>query len=76
MTAREEMAVLTRELAGLAAKLEGPLALMEVCGTHTVNAFRGGIHSLKLEILNVFSHLKGLNLLSWNNILILITKII
>jgi len=46
VTAREEMAVLTKELAGLAAKLPGPLALMEVCGTHTVNAFRGGIHSL------------------------------
>jgi hydrogenase expression/formation protein HypD len=52
---REEMAALTKELHGIAARRPGPLSLMEVCGTHTVSAFRGGLHSLMPDGIRLVS---------------------
>ncbi|MHC5024557.1 MAG: HypD family hydrogenase formation protein, partial [Planctomycetota bacterium] len=43
---REQMRDLTDRLADLAAGLDGTVRLMEVCGTHTVNACRSGVHAL------------------------------
>jgi hydrogenase expression/formation protein HypD len=40
------MAELTRRLETWASRLAQPVQLMEVCGTHTVNACRSGVHSL------------------------------
>jgi hydrogenase expression/formation protein HypD len=40
------MKILTGELAEIVDGLDRPMLLMEVCGTHTVSAFRGGVHSL------------------------------
>ncbi len=37
---------LLREIAGLASRLERPVRIMEVCGTHTVALRRHGIHAL------------------------------
>lgn len=42
-------------LAQLARRLDRPLAFMEVCGTHTVNAFRSGLHSLMPENVKLLS---------------------
>jgi len=39
----------------MAEALEGPLKLMEVCGTHTVSAFRTGLRSLLPENVNLLS---------------------
>ncbi|MCC6970581.1 MAG: hydrogenase formation protein HypD [Phycisphaerales bacterium] len=46
MKSREVMQMYTRELSELVAGRAQPLSLMEVCGTHTVNACRSGVHSL------------------------------
>lgn len=46
MNQRELMQMYTRELGDLVAGRATPLNLMEVCGTHTVNACRSGVHSL------------------------------
>jgi hydrogenase expression/formation protein HypD len=43
---REVMAQLTAELEQVVAGSDKPLRFMEVCGTHTVSAFRSGVHSL------------------------------
>ncbi|MBT8335378.1 MAG: hydrogenase formation protein HypD [Gemmatimonadetes bacterium] len=43
------------ELDQLAARLERPVQLMEVCGTHTVNACRGGVHGLMPESIRLLS---------------------
>jgi hydrogenase expression/formation protein HypD len=46
MRIRERMRTLTDELHRLAASQDRELHFMEVCGTHTVNACRSGVHSL------------------------------
>ncbi|MHC4101795.1 MAG: hydrogenase formation protein HypD [Planctomycetota bacterium] len=46
MNARARMARLTEALEKSASELSGTVHLMEVCGTHTVNACRSGVHSL------------------------------
>ncbi|MHC4413678.1 MAG: hydrogenase formation protein HypD [Planctomycetota bacterium] len=46
MNIRQQMSRLTDELRTCAAGLNEPARLMEVCGTHTVNACRSGVHSL------------------------------
>lgn len=47
MTAlREKMRALTDRLNAEAGRLARPIKLMEVCGTHTVNACRSGLHTL------------------------------
>jgi hydrogenase expression/formation protein HypD len=46
MIARERMRELADELARITGGRETPVQLMEVCGTHTVNACRSGVHSL------------------------------
>ncbi|MFO0828762.1 MAG: hydrogenase formation protein HypD [Phycisphaerales bacterium] len=46
MIQRQRMRMLVDELAALAPRLERPAHIMEVCGTHTVNACRSGVHSL------------------------------
>lgn len=46
MNPRERMKILTRELDELVANRTSPIMLMEVCGTHTVNACRSGVHAL------------------------------
>lgn len=43
---REAMGRLTAELARTLAGRDDTLRFMEVCGTHTVSAFRSGVHSL------------------------------
>ncbi len=43
---RARMAALLEPLRADAARLDRTVNLMEVCGTHTVNACRGGIHAL------------------------------
>ena len=43
---RERMDRYVEQLRDAAAGLSRPVCLMEVCGTHTVNACRAGIHSL------------------------------
>jgi hydrogenase expression/formation protein HypD len=43
---RRDTAPLLAEIRALAESLGEPVSFMEVCGTHTVNAARGGIHSL------------------------------
>lgn len=55
MTPREQMRRLTGELADLAAGLREPVCLMEVCGTHTVNACRSGVHSLMPDAVRLIS---------------------
>jgi len=54
-TPRERMRALCTELEGLAAGLDRPLSFMEVCGTHTVNACRSGVHSLMPEAIRLVS---------------------
>lgn len=46
---------MAEELASLAATVGRPLAFMEVCGTHTVAAFRAGIPSLLPESVTLVS---------------------
>jgi hydrogenase expression/formation protein HypD len=46
MSRAERMAALVAELDRHAVRAGRPLNFMEVCGTHTVSACRGGIHSL------------------------------
>ncbi len=46
MTPRDAMKALAAELDMLAGRVGRPVSLMEVCGTHTVNACRSGVHSL------------------------------
>ena len=55
MTMREQMARLTDELHTVAAMLDGGASFMEVCGTHTVNACRSGVHSLMPENVRLIS---------------------
>jgi hydrogenase expression/formation protein HypD len=43
---RAAMASLSQELTDLSEQLDRPVHFMEVCGTHTVNACRSGVHSL------------------------------
>jgi len=53
--ARARMAGLAGELGALAGRLGRPMAFMEVCGTHTVNACRSGVHSLIPESVSLVS---------------------
>ncbi len=46
MNMRERMRTYTDELHALVKGRATPICLMEVCGTHTVNACRSGVHSL------------------------------
>jgi len=46
MSLRERMASLRDELDAEVGRAGRPVALMEVCGTHTVSACRSGVHSL------------------------------
>ncbi len=46
MNARRRMSELSLSLRRAAARLPGPVHFMEVCGTHTVNACRSGVHAL------------------------------
>ncbi|MFG0283120.1 MAG: hydrogenase formation protein HypD [Phycisphaerales bacterium JB039] len=55
MTVRQKMDTLRRELDALAAELGRPACFMEVCGTHTVNACRSGVHALMPEQVNLVS---------------------
>jgi hydrogenase expression/formation protein HypD len=55
MNLREQMAGLTAALDREAADLDRPVHLMEVCGTHTVNACRSGVHSLMPEEVTLVS---------------------
>ncbi|MHC4427218.1 MAG: hydrogenase formation protein HypD [Planctomycetota bacterium] len=55
MDPRKQMSLLTAQLDRAAAELERPVALMEVCGTHTVNACRSGVHSLMPAGVNLVS---------------------
>lgn len=43
---RERIAPSLRELEDLASGMDAPVTFMEVCGTHTVSAARGGLHSM------------------------------
>lgn len=52
---RADMAKLSAELTGLAHRLQRPVHFMEVCGTHTVNACRSGVHSLMPDTVNLVS---------------------
>jgi len=52
---RASMATLSEELAALADRMDRPVNFMEVCGTHTVNACRSGIHSLMPDTVNLVS---------------------
>ena len=52
---RAEMAVLEAELKELAEQIGRPIKVMEVCGTHTVNACRSGVHSLMPEVVTLVS---------------------
>jgi len=45
----------TEQLRAAAERLGRPVCLMEVCGTHTVNACRGGIHSLMPDSVRLIS---------------------
>lgn len=52
---REQMDRLRSRLDELAAKQERPLQFMEICGTHTVNACRAGLHSILPENVRMIS---------------------
>ncbi|UCD74859.1 MAG: hydrogenase formation protein HypD [Phycisphaerales bacterium] len=54
-TPREQMDALLGWLVETAARLSGPVCFMEVCGTHTVNACRSGVHSLMPENVRLVS---------------------
>ena len=53
MTAR--MQILREELAKLCTGIDRRIQFMEVCGTHTLSAFRNGLHSLMPENLRLVS---------------------
>ena len=53
MTAR--MRMLREELAKLCTGINRRIQFMEVCGTHTMSAFRNGLHSLMPENLRLVS---------------------
>ena len=55
MSRRERMAAIVSEIAKLAKRLDGGATFMEVCGTHTVSACRGGVHSLMPENVRLVS---------------------
>lgn len=55
MTPREVMARMVEDLRAEVAGRDEPLRFMEVCGTHTVNAFRSGVHSLMPEGVRLIS---------------------
>ena len=55
LTPREEMKRLTDELTEVASGLPRPVNFMEVCGTHTVNACRSGVHSLMPDNVSLVS---------------------
>jgi hydrogenase expression/formation protein HypD len=46
---------MVEEIRALAARIGRPLRFMEVCGTHTVAAFRAGIHSLLPDSVRLLS---------------------
>ncbi len=52
---RTQMALLETELADLATTIGRPVKLMEVCGTHTVNACRSGVHSFMPKAVDLIS---------------------
>ena len=52
---RSAMSVLSDELVMLADELRRRVNLMEVCGTHTVNACRSGVHTLMPDTVNLVS---------------------
>jgi hydrogenase expression/formation protein HypD len=55
MTLRERVQILTAELRQCVDALAEPLQFMEVCGTHTVNACRSGVHSLMPDAIRLIS---------------------
>jgi hydrogenase expression/formation protein HypD len=55
MNMRARMRELTSRLDHVAAELDGTARLMEVCGTHTVNACRSGVHALMPENVELIS---------------------
>ena len=52
---RAAMAALSEELRALSGALGRTVNFMEVCGTHTVNACRSGVHSLMPAEVNLES---------------------
>jgi len=52
---RERMQELVKELQRAAERAARPVCLMEVCGTHTVNACRAGIHALMPKNVRLLS---------------------
>jgi hydrogenase expression/formation protein HypD len=52
---RQQMSRLTDELHACADRLGRPASFMEVCGTHTVNACRSGVHSLMPSSVRLIS---------------------
>ncbi len=52
---KDRMDRYVHQLHGAAARLARPVCLMEVCGTHTVNACRAGIHSLMPNSVRLIS---------------------
>ncbi|MDY7109104.1 MAG: hydrogenase formation protein HypD [Planctomycetota bacterium] len=55
MTIRAQMSRLTEDLHACADRLGRPASFMEVCGTHTVNACRSGVHSLMPSTVRLIS---------------------
>lgn len=55
MNPRDLMRCYTRELTDLVAEISRPVRLMEVCGTHTVNACRSGVHALMPQGVRLIS---------------------
>ena len=55
MSIRGQMTRLTDELHACAERLDRPASFMEVCGTHTVNACRSGVHSLMPASIRLIS---------------------
>lgn len=56
MTAkRQQAAAWIARLHAAAKRLPRPVAFMEVCGTHTVNAFRAGLHALMPDNVRLLS---------------------
>ncbi len=52
---RARMKILSEELQDVASHLDRPVKFMEVCGTHTVNACRSGVHSLMPKSVSLVS---------------------
>lgn len=55
MNMRQRMGVLVDRLGKLSEHLDRRVNLMEVCGTHTVNACRSGVHSLMPDNVRLLS---------------------